>query len=516
MMFEQLSGDRDTSRAMAALRRRAWVVVLLALIAGGGAYLLAKRKEKLYTATASLLFQSSNLSQLLFGNQVVSSVDPTVQAATDQSLVQLPAVARAAAAALQLPASTVASEVVVGSVAQSNVLSVTATDPIPDRAAKLANAYVQAFIVFRKQSERSQLTDAEALVQAQLANTQLPAANSQKALQTYNELQLLASLQTGDAQQVQTASAPGSPSSPTPSKDAIIGLVLGLLVGVGLVLGLDRRDRRLKTVAEIEELYAVPLLGTVPESSRLRARNGVASPREQDAFRMMHAQLRYFEVDRDVKRVMVTSAEIGEGKSLVSLNLARAAGGVDKQRTLLIEADLRRPSLASTLGLDSVAGLAELLSQSRDLESGLRELVVSPESPEDDRVLEGFEVLLAGATPPNPVELLESRRMAELMELVGSVYDIVIIDTPPIGLVSDAIPLAHQVDGVVVIVRLDRSHRDAAARLMKQLQGLNAHVLGIVINSFVGPPTSYYGYGLGQDIRRPRSLRTRRQSARTR
>jgi capsular exopolysaccharide synthesis family protein len=499
-MFERLSGDRDPSRMIVALGRRWWVIVLLAAIAGAGAYFLANRKTKMYSATAALLFQDSNLDQKLFGNQVLSSTDPTREAATNQSLVELPTVARLVATQLGIPASTVQSEVTVGSDSLSDVLTVQATAPSPKFAARLANAYVLQFIEFRRQADQSQLSAAQQLVSTQLAkipSSQQNSATAQNLQKTKTELQLLDSLQTGNALQVQVARPPSSASSPTPTKDAFIGVVLGLLVGVGLVVLLERRDRRLKTMPEIEQLYGIPIIGTVPESSSLRTRGGVGSPREQDAFRMMRAQLRYFDVDRDVKRVMVTSADSGEGKSLVSLNLARAAGGADNQRTLLIEADLRRPSLAGTLELNGVAGLAELLSQSRDLASGLRELVVTPESVEDYRVLSRFEILLAGAVPPNPVELLESQRMAELMELVGSMYDIVIIDTPPIGVVSDPIPLVHQVDGVLIIARLGRSRRDHAASLMKQLHGLNAHILGLVVNSFSSPGggySEYYGY----------------------
>jgi len=521
-MFERIRGDRDASRVVVALRRRWWVIVLVAAVAGVGAYVLASRKPDMYTASAALLFQDSQLDQKLFGNQVISSTDPTREAATNQSLVDLPTVAQRVATELQIPGSRVKEEVTVGSDAQSNVLSVTATDPHPKFAARLANTYVAQFIEFRRQADQSQLAAAQQLVSTQLAKipaVQQNSATAQNLQKTKTELQLLASLQTGNALPVQVARAPTSPSSPDPSKDAIIGVILGLLVGGGLVFLLERRDRRLKTMPEIEALYDVPIIGTVPESNSLRVRSAAGSPREQDAFRMMRAQLRYFDVDRDIKRVMVTSADSGEGKSLVSLNLARAAGGADNQRTLLIEADLRRPSLAGRLELNGMAGLSELLSQSRDLESGLRELVVTPDSAEDYRFSSGFDVLLAGATPPNPVELMNSQRMAELMELVGSIYDVVIIDTPPIGVVSDPIPLVHQVDGVLVIARLGRSRRDRAVALMKQLHGLNAHILGLVVNSFqssAGGYSDYYGYApregtkANRPWRRPASRRPTR------
>ncbi len=212
---------------------------------------------------------------------------------------------------------------------------------------------------------------------------------------------------------------------------------------------------------------------------------------------MLRAQLRYFDVNRHIHTVMVTSADSGEGKTLISLNLARAAARTDERRALLIEADLRRPGLAEAIGREPGAGLAELLSRSHDLESGLRELVVTADDTEDAEHSPRLDILLAGSIPPNPVELLESQRMNDVLRTAATLYDVVVIDTPPIGIISDAIPLVHQVDGVLVICRLNYSRRDHALRLMRRLNGLNAHILGVVINSFQTRGDTPYGYGYG-------------------
>ena len=205
---------------------------------------------------------------------------------------------------------------------------------------------------------------------------------------------------------------------------------------------------------------------------------------------MLRAQLRYFNVDQPIKRVLVTSAEQREGKSFIALNLARAAVSTGGKRTLLIEADLRQPSLGAALGLSATAGLAELLTQSADLLLGLRELVVPLDAADAEfsRTVR-CDVLLGGAVPPNPVQLLASKGMAELLEVAGSVYELVVIDAPPLGIISDAISLVHQVDGVVVVTRLGYSSRDDARRLVTQLRELNAHVLGLAINGSRAPAT---------------------------
>src|SRR5205085_6285143 len=201
---------------------------------------------------------------------------------------------------------------------------------------------------FRQTADQAQLTQAEQTVKAQLAAippSQRGSTLAQSLQSRSYELGLLASLQTGNAEVVQTATAPKSPSSPNPPVDAAIGLVLGLILAGALAFALERYDRRIKTSTEVEELYGVPVIGTIPESQTLRIPGSAGTPREQDAFRMVRAQLRYFDVDRDIRCVMITSADSGEGKSMLSLNLARAAAAsAEGKRALLIEADMRRPS----------------------------------------------------------------------------------------------------------------------------------------------------------------------------
>jgi capsular exopolysaccharide synthesis family protein len=495
-MFDRAVAEGEGSQLLNALRRRWWVIALVAIVAAGGAYVFANRKQKEYSATSALLFQNNQLDQLLLAKQVVETVDPARQAATNLSLVGLPAVAEGVAAQLHIPAGWVAGSISFSADPGSDVLRITATDPSPVFAAKIANSYVQQYIAFRQSAARAQLAASEALVNRRLAAlppSELNGPIAQALLQDRNNLDLLSSAQTGDAQQVETASIPGSPSSTSPKKAAMIGLLLGLLAAAALVVLLERQDKRIKDPAEIETLYRVPVLGAIPISNALTRLGAVGTRQDQEAFSRLRAQLRYFDVDRDIKRVMVTSAQSADGKSLTALNLARAAARADDKRVLLIEADLRRPSLAEMLGLDNVAGLGELLSHSQDLGSGLRELAVPLNELNEAQEHAGFDVLLAGGVPPNPVELIGSQRMIELLDHIGTMYDLVVIDTPPIGAVSDPIPLVHQVDGVLVVSRVGHSRRAEAAEMMTQLRSLKANVFGVVING-APPKTDYYYY----------------------
>lgn len=497
-MSDRLKSDANLRRLVQILKRRWWIVVLIAAIAAAGAYGFAKHQPKKYSATGALLFQDSNLDQLIVGNQVISSnPDPTREAATNQALVELPSVAALVGQQLGISSHRVESEVSFGSDSQSDVFPVTVTDRSPRMAARIANAYIQQYILFRRRADQSQLAQAEQLVKAQVAQIPPSQANSSLAQSLKSrsyELSLVGSLQTGDAEPVQTATPPKSPSSPVPLADALIGLALGLIIGGILVFVLERFDRRIKTSEEVEELLGVPIIGMIPESQSLRQAPAAGTLREQEAFRMVRAQLRYFDVDRDIRRVLITSADSGEGKSTLSLNLARAAASGDDRRILLVEAEMRRPSVSRMIGLDPLAGLAELLSHSQDLASGLRELVVSAKGPDDESIPARVDVLVAGAPPPNPLELLESQRMSDLLEVADSLYDLVIIDTPPIGVVSDAIALVHQVDGVVVVTRIGHTRRDHATSVIKQLRRLRAHLLGVVVNGTRSGQEDYYGY----------------------
>ncbi len=500
-----------------ALARRWWVIALVALILGVGGYVISSQQTREYTAKSSLLFFTSQLDQELVGKPAITTTDPSRQAATNQALVELPTVAKMTATQLGIPVSRVLRDISFGSDTTSDVLPFTATDTSPTMAAQIANSYGQQYIAFRKAAAISQLSTAEDLVNAKLAAIPLNQQNGPVAAQLHTEkntLDLLKSAQTGDAQVVQSASVPSSPSSPTPAKDGVLLLIVGLFVGLVVVAAIERRDRRIKSPEEIETLYGAPIVGMVPESASLKS--GRPTPRDEEAFLMLRAQLRYFDVDRTIKSVMITSADVGEGKTLVSFNLARAAAGTDDRRILLIEADMRRPRMSRLIGREPVAGLAELLSHSQDVESGLRELVLRPDQAADvDRPV-GLDVLLAGSIPPNPIELLESERMLELLEYAHTIYDTVIIDTPPIGVVSDAIPLLHQVDGLLAVARLGTSRRDHAHQLAKRLRGLNANLLGVVINSYHRESAGYYYYyeddrgpARNDKLRRPSEQRAR-------
>lgn len=190
------------------------------------------------------------------------------------------------------------------------------------------------------------------------------------------------------------------------------------------------------------------------------------------------------------KVIMVTSALQSEGKSLTALNLAIAMGQVDK-KVLIIDCDLRRPRLARLLNLNAPAGLSNLLMDRTLLDVAL---INSEEY--------GIDFILSGDIPPNPAELLSSARMQKLLEYLRTKYDYVIIDSPPVDLVVDAVALSGRCDGVLFVVRAGQSERGAVIHAMEQLAYSKANVIGFVFNGVTSETTSGYGKYRYQKYRR--------------
>jgi succinoglycan biosynthesis transport protein ExoP len=494
----QSSGTIDPRRAWAVLWSRRVLILLCLVVAGGCAFVYSATRQKQYTASASLLFRDARLDQTLFGSTYFTNEDPTRDAATNAKLVSLEVVAARTSRALHngMTPSQIQSAVTIEQQGQANVVSIKATDPNPTLAARIPNEFARQYIAFRRDADRAKVHDAQLLVQHQLdglSPEKRRSGQGRSLQQRAEQLQILASLQTGNAELVQPAARPGSPSSPTPKRDAILGGLLGLILGVGLAFLLERLDRRLKDPQEIAAAFDRPILGAVPES-RAIASGGRSvrelAPGEAEAFRMLRANLRYFNVDREIHSVLITSSAPADGKSTVAMHLASAAAATGS-RVVLIEADLRHPTLARRLGLSvGAGGLSQVLAGEID---GIAQVLHEVPTGTNGRTL---DVVTSGPIPPNPSDLIESERMRDLIRSAETDYDLVVIDTPPTSVVSDAIPLVKEVSGVIVVCRLGKTTRESAAHLRSQLEHLEANTLGVVINS-VGRQTGYYGYGYG-------------------
>jgi tyrosine-protein kinase len=448
------------------IARRNWLLLLVCFLVVPGAalaYSLAQTPE--YTASASLLFTEKDASQ----------VDPERAAATNLELVALDQVAARTADELpdaRLSATEIAASVSVSPAGESDLIKVEATDEDPDAAATIANEFARQFIAFRRDANRSKVLKEQRLVEARLAELTPDEQDSPEAgalEDRRRDLAVTATLQTGEAQLVQPALAPSSPSSPKTARNVALGILLGLVLGVSLALLRDQFDRRLKTVEEAEAMFGLSVLASVPQSRQIGDTGDTTLRGEEaEALRMLRANLRYFGAERELTSILITSPASEDGKTMVAWNLALTDAHASK-RVLYVEADLRRPTLAEHLDLQGETGLGLVLAGSL-------------EGPEAIQKVRGVDVIPAGPLPPNPAELIDSKRMEELLEWASREYDRVIVDTPPAAVVADALPLIQRVDRMLVVIRLGHTPRDSAEALREQLAHVGAPVIGLVVN----------------------------------
>jgi Mrp family chromosome partitioning ATPase len=395
---------------------------------------------------------------------------------------------------LGLTEAEVSQSLSITALGESNVVSVSATTASPPLSARVATTYAHLFVKQQRGLNRGYIRDALELVEKQLE--ELPpkqrfgaaAVTLQNRAQT---LRLLEGLSFGSVRLAQVASVPSSPSSPKTFKNTVIGAMLGLLLGLGIAFVLERlrRDRLVSQPEELEDLYDLPLLGVVPDSPALarssrRNSNGrrPATPAAIEAFNLIRARLRFFKLDHESRTVMVTAASEGEGTTTVTRHLAEAAVRAGS-RTLLIEANLRSPTLAAELDLSPGPSVPEVLAGVVTIGEAIQS--VDPETAPGSSATgeRRLDVLYSRVIPSvNPVELIESAAMKGILANARARYDLVLLDTPPLLSVSDAFPLLGEVDGVVVVSWVGRGRRDLAERLRITLDSSAAPQLGVIAN----------------------------------
>lgn len=478
-------------------RRGAWVFIACVVMVPEIAFIVTSSREKQYAATAALLFERVVVDPSLGGSASAPSGDARRQAATNLSLIGIDTIAARAARTLGPPWTTdaVKARIEIEPEGESNLVNVTATTPVPRVTARLANVYASEFVKYRRETDRATIEEQISLLRDAISGTGAGSASADvDALRRREEqLGVSAALQTGGTRVVQRARTPVQAVSPKPKRNLALGLLAGILLGVLLAALRIRTDRRIRLADEAAEIIDRPLLAVFP---RVRInRDGVVSFAEfRIASQMLLANLGFFSVDETIDMIVVTSSGPGEGKSTIAMSLA-LAGAEAGRDVLLLEADLRRPTAAGRLGLIEGEGLSAVLSGATDLARATRTVEVPFDDLGDDRPT--VDVLTAGAIPPNPADLLASDRMRTLLSELRERYALVIIDTSPIGIIPDCVPLLTVADGTLVVCRIDHTEGKDLARFAHQMQLSSARVLGLVANAepdSVSSNYEYYGY----------------------
>lgn len=301
------------------------------------------------------------------------------------------------------------------------------------------------------------------------------------------------------AKVVDSAAYEAKLSSPNYTKNVMIGFLVGLVLMVVLIVLRELSDITVHTEEDITRSCKHPVLASVPdmqastkgghyytakkkayakagedgESTELIGGN--ISFAASEAYKLLRTKLQFsFVDDNDCRVIGLSSALSGEGKSLTAVNLAYTLSQLDK-KVILIDCDMRRPTLAEKLGIQKKPGLSSYLTG----QSHLVDLVQNCNLKGNEQA---FQVISAGQNPPNPVELLSSARMQRVLEKLREVYDYVILDLPPVGEVSDAMAVAKETDGMLLVVRQNYCDRVVLAEAVRQFEFINAKILGTVFN----------------------------------
>lgn len=366
MSISQLDDRSDFGALAGVLRRRFWLVVVAAVVAVGAALFYSHEQQKKYQSNSVLLFRQVLLDVQLTGNPLqVLPTDQAEASATNVGLLSQDNVRVAAAAALGPPytATSLKNAVSISPQSTSDLVAIQATADTPPEAARIANAMSTAYLQIANQQIVSEINAAEDRVRSQIGARRLTKLQRATLRAALIKLTVLASLGPQNVHLVQPAVAPTSPSSPKTIRNAVIGGIVGLVIGLALAFGVEQFDRRLRRPEEVERETGLPLLATVPRSRRLRRQPLAKQLHTQDTepFRQLASRLRHRPGEREVRSVLITSSGPGSGKTTVALHLATAAAAGLGSHVFLLEADLRRPTLSTLLKLPADRGLSTLL-----------------------------------------------------------------------------------------------------------------------------------------------------------
>jgi capsular exopolysaccharide synthesis family protein len=431
--------------------RRWQVVLLLGVLGGLLGYAYASTLPTMYRATSSVFVSSPKGDTT---NELVQGFTFTEKLV--QSFAQLaitPAVLQPVIDSLGLDTTPAA---LAGSVSASTplntvIVEVTVINRSPEQAATIANAVTQSL----------------ATIGQDLA-PEGPNGDPSVTLET-----------------VSTAQAPANPFSPNLMLMLATGVLFGLTVGAVFAVLRDMFDTRVRDEKDLARVSDVPLLGKIAKKGR-RDPAGIVMrtmPRSAvaESYRRVQTNLEFIDVDHRPRTIVITSAVTGDGKTSTAVNLALALAE-RSSRVLLIDADLRRPSVAAVCGVEADVGLTTVLVGSISAEDA-----IVPCGP-------SLSVLSAGAVPPNPGQLLSSEAMRNLIRTLAGQYDYIVIDSPPLLATTDALGLAHIADGAIVVARYRATRRNQLKDAVDSLDNVNATVLGIVLNQVKErPQQTYYG-----------------------
>jgi polysaccharide biosynthesis transport protein len=541
----------DISEQFAIARRYRVLLIALPLALGALGFGLATTSTKQYAASATVLLrlndpaenlqsasgQSNTFESLSVGDYVETQIGViTGRRVLDASVADL----------ANTDYDTVEEMVTATRLGNTTLVKVVATGPDPAQARDVANAVVTAYAEDRRESAVGGIERALDEVKAKLQTlrsdleslsetaddssasaTELKAVELQFAelFRQQQELEINLNLKRGGIEVISDAQLPEDPVAPKPLRTGITAMILGGLLALAIAFLRDRLDTSIRSSDDVAALTKAPILASIPEDGNLPELAGLGlieapfSP-FAEAIRGLRTSMQFLSLSEPVQVLVVTGTLPGEGKTTIAVNLAAAHAQAGK-RVLLVSADLRKPRADKFFNITRDSqGLSDLvmaahvsqlrgLNNDRSIEGDLNRAVQATDC-------DGLYVLPAGTVPPNPNELLGSDAMAVVIAQARTQFDVVIVDSPPVALVSDAIVTARVCDGVLLVASAGIVERGRLKYSLQQIELAGLNLVGITVNRAgsgsdqYGAYGSYGGYEVGRNKRRWRRKPTQR------
>jgi capsular exopolysaccharide synthesis family protein len=430
------------------LRRWWWLLVVGLLLGGAGSYAVSRLLTPIYRASATVLVNQTQVPGTIAYNDILTSERLTK---TYSELIKKRPVLEAVIAELALPfgPEELAGMIDVEVVGDTQLLRVSAESSDPEQARLIADAAAGAFIVENTENQFSR---------------------------------------PGDVSIVEAATTPDSPVRPKVLLDTILGALAGLILACGLAALLEYLDDTVKSPDEVEAAAGLTTLGGVARFHRPRSPEaGLIATRHRhpvaEAYRMLRTNVQFSTLEQSAQTLLVTSANPGEGKTTTVANLALVMAQAGK-RVIAVDSDLRRPSLHRFFGVGNGTGLTTLLlSGEPELDGCLK-----------PTAFDNLWVLPSGPQPPNPSELLGSRRLESVLQTLKQSADVIVMDSPPALAVADASILASRVDGTLLVVDSGHTRAGSLTRAKEALGRAKTNLMGAVLNKLTQRGRDYYYY----------------------
>jgi len=486
------SGLRDYVRIVT---RRRSIIVSAVLLVTLPSVVFSLLKTPVYAGQAELLLQPRT-SETLFDPNSGVRADPARQVQNEIRILSSAPVRAAVRAQLGSAPDVAASAIV-----STDLIRVSVRSTDPRRAAMLANAYATSYIEYRRkqavddvlaasQQVQSKITDLQKQIDATPAPQKQSLVDAQAVFKTkLDQLQVDGALKQGGAQLVTPAEVPTTPVEPQPLRTGIVALLLGLVLGLGLAFLREYLDDSVKSKDDLERVApGVRVLGLIPVVSAWKGRDTPylvsveeATSPAAEAYRTLRTSIQFLSLEQPMKTLQVTSANPQEGKTttLVNLGVALARSG---QTVAIVCCDLRRSRVHEFFGLSNQVGFTSVLLGKVPLAGAMQDVADQPR----------LSLLASGPLPPNPSELLSSRRTVEVFGSLQTEYDIVLIDAPPVLPVTDALVLSGRVDATLLVAVAGATTRKEAARAVELLRQVDAPLVGAVLNGV--DTEGSYGY----------------------